>query len=289
MDEMTTGTEVLVDDSIAGGEISDAEIDAAWDDEDIGTEESEAEADQPEAEQSEEQTEAEVKEDAPAEQTKEAEKTETADEWWKEIKVLGEKQTVESIEAAKALMQKGADYDRIRAERDQLKAEKGSGSELELFVKELASGSNKSVEQFMEDTRVRLAMARDKGLTEESARESIKAQMSKAKAEAADKARRDTEMTEFIREHPDVKGEDIPQQVWADFIAGRGSLKDLYESHVGTAKAKEEVESLRKEVERLKAEVEAAKENAANAAKSTGSVKSSGKSIESLIDKYWDD
>lgn len=183
-----------------------------------------------------------------------------------------------------ALMQKGWDYDH--------KTQKLNGkiAEYEEFLKELADPMGLSLEQLMDSTRARLyrdkekkagkeisetdallKVQRDRAAKKETAETQAKetADAAKAKAEA-DTSRA---IQAFMREYKDVKAEDIPQEVWAEFRR-TGDLISAYARH---------------EVTKLRAENEALKQNAKNASRSTGSTKSEGSGKhKSAFEEGWD-
>lgn len=290
MDEINS-TETFVDDSESFNEVEDsmdAAIDADWDDDVSAEEAEESETDQSEETEAEDSTDESEPQEEKTEEPTEDKKEETADEWWKTMKVLGEVKEVASIDEAKALMQKGADYDRIRAERDALKAERGNVSDYEAFVKELAESSNVTPEALMETTRIRFEMAKDKSLTQEKAKELVQGRMAESKAKAEAEAKKQNDFHEFGLAHRDVTGEMIPAEVWKAYNEGKGTLLELYDRHVAETTEKQKAEEVAKENERLKAELEALKANTKNKNRSTGSTKSRGKAAElDAIDSDW--
>jgi len=102
--------------------------------------------------------------------------------------------------------------------------------------------------------------------------------------------KRDSDMVEFVKEYPNVKGDEIPSTIWDDYAKGKGTLAELYGKHLASEQEKAEADRVRKENEDLKKELETLKANQKNAARSTGSTKSRGSATtQSLIDKYWNE
>ena len=264
-------------------------IDAAWYDEDGTAEATETEetdqSDEAEETEAEEETE-DTAENEPEDGEEETEKAEEkkADELF-ELKHLGETKSVTRDEM-KALAQKGLDYDRIRAERDALKAEKENGNEYEQFVKELAEQQKTTPEELMMNQRVRSMMLEDRTLTAAKAREMIKAQQDERKSAKAAEAKRNESFRSFAQAHPDVKPEDIPQSVWDDVHGGM----DIGVAYDKFAKA-EESRKLSERNAELEKELAALKANQKNAARSTGSkAKSRGTAPKmSAFDAAWYD
>lgn len=81
------------------------------------------------------------------------------------------------------------------------------------------------------------------------------------------KARTENEFTAFMEAYPDVKGEEIPAEVWEEFNQGK-SLVDVY--------AKHEVKALKQKLASIEQQKQIEQQNLANAASSTGSVTGSG-------------
>lgn len=196
-----------------------------------------------------------------------------------------------------ALAQKGMDYDRIREDRDQARAESARLSELEAFLKELAAPSNMTVEELMDTTRAnilaeregidhtvalqRIKLERDRKALE-AERQSMSRQTETSQKQAAEQARMKASMDRFIQDHPDLDAKDIPQEVWEAFAAG----KDM-----GDAYAVYEAKQLRAQLAEKDREIETMKQNQNNQARSTGSQTTAGTSKDDLdwIDKDWYD
>ena len=239
------------------------------------TEEEEPEADQPEEKAKEEETEAEQEKPEP--------KAEAFT-----LKHLGEVKEYTRDETV-ALAQKGLDYDRIRTERDALKAEAPKWKDHETFLEEVAKSAGVDVDTLIEDIRTKALVDREskagRPLTETAAREQIQRERAArlkenepapeaAPAEPeAPKDNRDekkrAELQKFAMAHPDVKGTDIPQEVWQEYRESDSTFEDIYTRRVLYPR-------LQKELEDLKKQKSEAEQNAKNAARSTGSRKSAG-------------
>lgn len=226
-----------------------------------------------------EQTEAEPEETKEAEPEKQPE---TGNQRFK-LKHLGEVSEVD-LDTVIELAQKGMDYDHVREERDNLKEDSATLAKLkgyETFLKELAESGKEplTIEQLIENTRARMLMSNDENLTEEEAlakvREANKATEKKEepKAEATPEERRQAMFASFLAAYPNVKAEEIPQEVWED--AGRTyDLNGAYQRW--------ENRQLRKELETLR-------QNQKNKERSTGSRRSVGAAkVADDFDAGWD-
>ena len=185
------------------------------------------------------------------------------------------------------LAQKGMDYDRIKAERDSFKAEAPTlqrYKDQEAFLKEMAENAKCSVEELMENTRIRVLMSKDKDLTEEAARQKVRedaaAKQAPAEKKEEEKAhepspeeRRQAMFANFLQSYPDVKADSIPKEVWDD--AGRTfDLTGAYQRY---------------EIRQLREENKTLRQNKKNEERSTGSRKSVGNTTpKDPFDEAWD-
>lgn len=212
------------------------------------------------------------------------------------LKHLGESKNYSRDEVT-TLAQKGLDYDRIRTERDSMRAEMPEMREAMSFLKELAANSNISVEQLMENVRARALIAREaeagRAITETGAREQIRREKAARDKDAAAANENDAEadagtppqtaaqepdvtaeIRRFAQMYPEVKATEIPQKVWDDFRAGKGDLTSLYTMTENAA---------------LRQKVAALEQNEKNKGRSTGSMKSAGnRSAKSTMQEIWD-
>ena len=266
----------LMNEAVSTEEISDEILFDGWGDgpvveqeeaEEIEeeTETESEEADQPEAEEAEDASDDYEEEDTEAEEDEEEE-----DDQVFTLKHLDEVKEVGRDEVI-TLAQKGLDYDRIRTERDQLKAEKAALKEHEDFLKELAELAGQSVEDLMIATKARLVVQdeqkKGREITYDQARyrvesdlkERKKAEAKAAPAEEAVKADepvvdlravREANFKRFIEAYPDVKSEDIPHEVWKEF--GDGSKKELTDIYARyeNKKLKERIKELEQKPKR---------------------------------------
>lgn len=244
------------------------------------TKESETEEEAPEADQPEEKA---KEEETKAEQEKPEPKAEAFT-----LKHLGEVKEYTRDETV-ALAQKGLDYDRIRTERDALKAEAPKHKDHEAFLEEVAKSAGVDVETLIEDIRTKALVDREskagRPLTETAAREQIQRERAarlkenepapeaapaepETQKDSRDEKKR-AELQKFAMAHPDVKGTDIPQEVWQEYRESDSSFEDIYTRRVLYPR-------LQKELEDLKKQKSADEQNAKNAARSTGSRKSAG-------------
>lgn len=232
------------------------------------TEEPEEQADQPAEEESVEVTE-EQTEEQPVEEAQPSDQTFT-------LKHLGETKDYSRDEII-PLAQKGLDYDRIRTERDSLKAEKASLQEHEDFLKELAELAGSTIDDLMVDTKARLVVQDEKkkgnDISFEQARYRVQTDMKVKKAQAPVISKREESFQWFKRNFPEVEAEDIPKEVWMEF--GDGSQVDLsvaYQKYVSNSELKKTQDELKQLQEKFKT----LEQNQKNKQRTTGSRRSNG-------------
>lgn len=241
----------------------------------------------------------------PEEDAEQAETTETEGQTAKQaeadqlftLKHLDETRQVGRDEVI-ALAQKGMDYDRIREDRDQARAEMMKYSEMEAFLRELAEPNGMTIEELIDATRAnvlaekegvdrdiamqRVKLDRDRKALE-AERQKLTRQTEAGRQAAAEQQRMRDSMDRFIQAHPELNAEDIPQEVWEAFAAG----KDL-----GDAYAPIEAKLLREQLEEKDRELETLRQNKNNQARSTGSQASAGSQKDSErdeLDRLWYD
>lgn len=208
-------------------------------------------------------------------------KQETENQRFK-LKYNGEESEVD-LEKVIELAQKGMDYDRIKQQRDELKADSATMKrykDQDSFLKELAESSEITVEDLIEQTKARMLMSKDESLTEDEALKQVRGAKQAAekkettKAEPTPEERRQAMFANFMSAYPNVKADDIPKEVWED--AGRTfDLTGAYQRW--------ENRELRKEIELLR-------QNNKNKERSTGSVKSVGsRTKDQAFDALWYD
>lgn len=235
----------------------------------------------------------------------EEKKPEEAEEAF-ELNYMGNKETVGRNEVV-SLAQKGKDYDRIHGKLDEanseletLRKQKQEYEKYSAFLTKLASQSGQDVQSLIDTVTAKMLVdeeaAKGNQITEEIAlervklnreREEFEAQKAKGAEKAAKqdnanaaepekdtaKAKRQDEFLAFSREYPNVKPEEIPQEVWKDFNAG-SSLVGAYAKY---------------ENKQLKAQLEAEKQNNKNRERSTGSRTNAGAGKQKdAFDLGWD-
>lgn len=193
-----------------------------------------------------------------------------------------------SREEGYALMQKGRDYDRVRALLDKKESENAQAAEALDFLKNMATQSNMSVEEFMDSAvAVQRAKAdksdydavlaqvkmerREKALNAREEKLNQEKQQEDAKAQAAQK--RQADVQNFLQRFPGVRADTIPKEVWAEVAKGL-TLTEAYAIHENT---------------RLQNELEAERQNNKNAARSAGSRATAGKQERDAFDALWYD
>ncbi len=289
-DEKEFNIDELSDDELFEGlndDIPDEEAEPK-DEEDTAEEEkddavdAEEEADQPE---SEDEDDSEDKED---EKTEEQAEESPSDQKFT-LKHLDEVREVDRDEVV-ALAQKGMDYDRIRTERDSLKANEAELEEYRSFLKRIAG--DQSIEDLIDSTLAKLDVAdaekEGKELDEVQRFKELRIERVKREAknpkpapeapkspEDLEKERLSKSIQRFIKAYPDVKATDVPPEVWKDYREGRADLVECWELH---------------ENKKLKDEIKALKQNQKNTERSTGSKKSTGKkAVDPWFDGWPDD
>lgn len=263
---------------------------------------------QPESEEQVEDTVAETEEtetteettEEVAEQTEEAaeETTETAteaeekpaevDEWV--IKHMGTEQKLTKADITPELLQKGKDYDRVRAKYDEAKPI------MDLF-KTFAAKANMSVEDYAK--QLRTAALKAEGLSDAEAERTValedrEAAVANAEAEQQEQAQQQDAEQErihadlelFGKLYPDVykqamsNKDVIPQSVWDAMNKGE-SLAVAYKKYA-------DAQAVEKE-RQLMARIAAAEQGAKNVSRSTGSMKSAGndaKNTDAFLDGW---
>lgn len=235
-----------------------------------------------------------------AEQTEEAteETTETAteveekptevDEWV--IKHMGTEQKLTKADITPELLQKGKDYDRVRAKYDEAKPI------MDLF-KTFAAKANMSVEDYAK--QLRTAALKAEGLSDAEAERTValedrEAAVANAEAEQqeqaqqqdAEQARIRADLELFGKLYPDVykqamsNKDVIPQSVWDAMNKGE-SLAVAYKKYA-------DAQAVEKE-RQLMARIAAAEQGAKNVSRSTGSMKSAGndaKNTDAFLDGW---
>ena len=265
MDEQNL--EVMEEVETAGefnSEISDEEFDALWDN-DSDTDDFEVETSDEEADQ---QTQTE--ETTETEPTEENTETEDADQYL-ELKHFDEVRKV-TKEEAKALAQKGMDYDRIRGKLAEAESNTAKLKKYEEFLSGM-KGDFATVDDLIDDVHARVVMESE-GISYENAISRVKNAQATPQAQAVDidEAIRQKSLDTFLQLYPDVPAKDIPQEVWDDFRV-TNNLVASYARYQSKTSAKEN---------------ETLKQNLKNKNRSTGSMNSSGKQgYADEFDRMW--
>ena len=247
------------------------------------------EADQPESdEESNPDEEEDSSDDGNTEETEEEETDEASDQKFTlkhldEVREVGRDEVVE-------LAQKGMDYDRIRGERDNLKRNASRFEEYESFLKRIAG--DQSIEDLIDSTLAKLdvADAEKRGEDLDEIEQFKKIRIERVKREAknpppaddeqktdddAEKEKLGKSIQRLLKEYPDIKAADIPNEVWQDYHNGRADLLECYELNQN---------------KKLRAELKTLKQNQKNKERSTGSKKSAGKkSVDRWFEGWPDD
>ena len=275
-------------------EVTEADLqvfDEEWNDADTDTEpaaEAETAAEEPAAEESEEPA---SDEDQGSDQES-GDQTETETEAQEDageedqlftLTYMGEEKKV-TREEMQSLAQKGMDYERVRQERDTFKdnpkvPEDYSALQTQAsYLKEIADLAGTSIEELVLRTRANRLMREDENLSEMDAVIKARASMEAKPAPKADAPSEEEQNREhikaFLDAYPNVKAEDIPEEVWKDAFAHGGDLAGAYSRH---------------ENRQLKAEIAQMKQSQQNKSRSTGSRKSAGAAVKrDIFDEAWD-
>lgn len=246
----------------------------------VETVETEEVAEEVVEEQAEETTEAEAEttetEETTATETEETAAESATEESWI-VNYMGKQETLTKADITPELLQKGRDYDRIRAKYDEAKPV------MELFTA-FAAKANMSVVDYAKHLRAEAKRA--EGLSEAeaaraidiedreaalAAKEAAEKNEQQAKETEAAKVRADLEL--FGKLYPDVyeqaKGNPsvIPKSVWEEVHKGE-SLVVAYKKYADAQIAAEK--------QQMTARVAAAEQSVKNTGRSTGSMKSAG-------------
>lgn len=268
---MDENNEVLETEAEVSEEVSES-FDDSWSLDDEGfdlTEEDTGEEDgnaQPESDESEE-TDAETEE--PGDEGEEGNQL-------FEINYLGNKEQL-TLKQMTELAQKGRDYDHVREERDKLKGESGKYANADkqlAFLKDLADRAGISVDEQIDRTRALWLMNEelDKGndITEEEALKRVKENNPEQKDYTP-------QIDRFLSVYPDVKWDDIPQEVIENTVRLGGDLLSAYQAW--------EIKTLRAENAKQKKE----KANLKNERRSTGPLSTAGTNRKKDdFDEGWD-
>lgn len=276
---MEENNEVLEQEAEVSEEVSEA-FDEDWDDvsdesegfdledEDDAAEEEEGDA-QPESDESEE-TESETEEPG--------DEGEEGNQLFK-INYLGKEEQL-TLEQMTELAQKGRDYDHVRQERDDLKGK--TGRQLD-FLKKLADKAGVSVDEQIDLTEAMWLMDEEaeKGNTLSEAEALLRVQKNRKQGKTEEQPTEEGEdfnpqIDRFLKVYPDVKSEDIPQEVWASLKDMDGDLLLAYQTWL--------IKSLKAE----SAKAKQTEQNTKNKQRSTGSLNNAGaKRKKDEFDEGW--
>lgn len=177
-----------------------------------------------------------------------------------EIVYNGQKLSL-TLDELKTNAQKGMNYDHVHSQLMELRNSPAFG-----VIEEYAKKSGMTTEQYVEhlkklDTFQKVSQMTDEGVPEPYARRLIELEeKDKARSErdAAEQKRANeaTQYNKFLKEYPDVKASDIPEEVWQRFNDGMELVASyaIYENR------------------QLKNQVQQYRQNEANKQKSVGSV-----------------
>lgn len=265
-----------VEESIFDEEWGDAPVDD--EDFDLGADEESGEEEPVENEE----TEAEGTENAETESEPEPEPAENQRSW--KLKHNGEEVDADEAKMVE-LAQKGLDYDRVRGERDTFKNEHPKYADYEKFLGEMAESAGTDVPGLIESVRasllVKKAEAEGKTMSEAAAIQQVrKAKAEEKTPEQAEAEKRQDTIRRFVSSHPEVKAEDIPQDVLVQGMQ-TGDLAGAYDRW--------EIKQLKGKLGETQKELETIKQNQKNKERSTGSRRSVGAPTQKDdFDDAWD-
>lgn len=186
----------------------------------------------------------------------------------------------------RTMLSKGYDYDRVREQRDaavrQMEEKTSQYQQHEEMLQTLenvAKQAGTDVAGIVK--RLRINLYRGNGSTEAEAMARVEKEDAEAKLQTMQKqttqaqqeqqqrqSRAQQEFMEFHKRFPDVKIQDIPQDVIRQSASGEMSLAGAYQVHL--------YNQLKAENQRLQQTIDARKQNEENRQKSLGSAKSAG-------------
>lgn len=184
------------------------------------------------------------------------------------------------------MLSKGYDYDRVREQRDaavrqmeEKESQYQQRDELLQTLETVAKQAGTDVAGVVK--RLRINLYRGNGSTEAEAMARVEKEDAEAKLQAMQKqanqarqaqeqrqSRAQQEFMEFHKRFPDVKIQDIPQDVIRKSASGEMSLASAYQVHL--------YDQLKAENQRLQQTIDARKQNEENRQKSLGSARSAG-------------
>lgn len=170
------------------------------------------------------------------------------------------------------LAQKGMNYDHVKGQLDGLR-----NSETQRMLAQLAADAGMSADDYLKlvvgnvGTRRAREMAESEGVSEEFARRLIAAEDKVKDYEADEQARSKREqdnrmLNAFLSAYPDVKADDIPEEVWAAY-QNSGDLVGAYSAY--------ENKMLKQKLSETEAALEQSRKNESNKQKAVGSVRGS--------------
>lgn len=186
----------------------------------------------------------------------------------------------------RTMLSKGYDYDRVREQRDaavrqmeEKESQYQQRDELLQTLENVARQAGTDVAGVVK--RLRINLYRVNGSTEAEAMSRVEKEDAEAKLQAMQKqttqaqqeqqqrqSRAQQEFMEFHQRFPDVKIQDIPQDVIRKSASGEMSLAGAYQVHL--------YDQLKAENQRLQQTIDARKQNEENRQKSLGSARSAG-------------
>lgn len=263
---------------------TDAELDAAWGDDEETTTVPVAEPETPSAEtpanEPQQETPSTPSEQAPADQPR-----------MFTLKNRDETRQVSEQDLI-AMAQKGWDYDTVRQERDQLRQYRGEADPALALIDEYAARMGMTRSQYIDHCRREELKA--KGMTEQQATFEVQQQNREADLVARERAlaakeqaqtsanaqaqqaaqARQKNISDFIKAYPNVDPKSIPKDVW-DAVLNKGdTLTNAYTMY---------------ENRRLQAELAAEKQNKTNQASAPGSLGGNSMTDQDEIDRIWAD
>lgn len=215
-------------------------------------------------------------ENAPVENAA-GEQTKTEEASWN-IKHMGEEKTLKASDVTADLLQKGLDYDRVRAKYDEAKPvvemfsefAKKAGMSVTDYAKYIREEAKKA--SGMSETDAKHAVELEDREAAIAAKEAEQREAEEAKESSAAKVQED--IAEFSKAFPDIYKQarddpkTIPESVWADVKSGKLSLTAAYSKYA--------VEQANAALKAATERANAVQKNGRNAARSTGSMQSAG-------------
>lgn len=205
------------------------------------------------------------------------------------IKVNKEERQV-GLSEMTALAQKGADYDRVKGQVEELRTFKTANQQLVDVVNEIAKANNVSVDSFLQTLRVNIKRAG--GIREDVAFEQVKREDAERKLSAFEAQKQSEDQAAEERGNRATREVKEFQQKFPGVVLNRESLMKLQPyidqgKTLADAYQQSQIDAQKAEIEQLKSRLASAQLTAKNS-KAPGSMRDSGATSKTQFDDFWD-